>query len=126
MISAGLYLMLMGNTGVPGGVSSIEGEKRRIPRPFVGVHSGNKAIVRLGFSARSCETGTSVAFVGGFMSGGEKARMRAGRRLRRSTSLWLGYEAVKMGSKLEKWGKGEDQQFGIDVYAWESAYTAAR
>lgn len=82
--------MLMGNKGVLGDVSSIEGENRRIPRPLVGVHSGNRAMVRLGFSARSFETGTRVAYLGGLGSGGEKARRRAGRRLKRSTFLWLG------------------------------------
>lgn len=100
MTSAGVYRILIGNIGVSAGVVSIEGEKRRIPRPLVGVHSGKRATLRLGFSARRVPSGTSFAFAGGRVSGGEKARMRAEGRERRSRSEVVGYEAVKMGSKL--------------------------
>jgi len=55
----------MGNIGVPSGVLSREGEKRRIPRPLVGVHSGKRAMLRLGFSARRWERGMSLVPGGG-------------------------------------------------------------
>lgn len=80
----------MGNIGVSSGVLSRDGEKRRIPRPLVGVHSGKRAILRLGFSARRRERGMSVVRGGGWLSGGERERMMAGRRDRRSISRVLG------------------------------------
>lgn len=99
-MSAGVYRRLTGNILVLGDTLSSAGLKGRIPRPLVVVHSGKIAIVAPGFSATSAESEVSFAPRGGVGSGGSSARTIAWKSVMRCTRRVLGYEAVKMGSKI--------------------------
>ena len=69
VISAGVYRRLIGKILLPAGVVNIEGLKGSIPRPFVVVHSGKIAIIRVGFLLISVSKSTRVAVAGGALCG---------------------------------------------------------
>lgn len=92
--------MLTGKILVLGGAESRLGENGRIPRPFVVVHSGSTTMIAEGFSASSAESVVRRADGGGWRVGGRRASCMARKRDMRCTSLVVGYDAVKMGSKM--------------------------
>ena len=73
MTSAGVYLRLTGKILVLAGTVRRLGQKGRIPRPLVAVHSGKTATQLPGHSRKISEIGTSLASLGGERTGGIKA-----------------------------------------------------
>ena len=73
VISAGVYLRLMGNIFDVRGAVSRDPLNGRIPRPLVVVHSGNTAMERFGFSWTKASRSVRPALDAGFSLGGQKA-----------------------------------------------------
>lgn len=90
----------MGKILLFAGADSNDGERGRMPRPLVVVHSGKTQMIRLGCSRASCAKVVSDSVEGGLSSGGKSARRILWKSVVRCSSLELGYETVKTGSKI--------------------------
>lgn len=98
--STGVYRRLTGKTFVAGGALNSPRLMGRIPRLLVVVHSGNVTMGRWGYFRMRVARSTRRVPGGGLGWGAANARRMACSREICSTWRELGYEAVKMGSKI--------------------------
>lgn len=99
-MSGEVYLRLTGYIFVFGDAESRLGLKGNMARPLLVVHSGKTTTYLLGFCAVSVCKSSISAPSDGVVAGWKKLRMTASSRDTRRTWRVVGYEAVKMGSKM--------------------------
>ena len=100
VMSGDVYLRLTGYTFVFGPAESKLGLKGSIARPLLVVDSGKTTTYRFGFCAISMCRSSISAPSGGASFGWKKFRATASNRDTRRTCRVVGYEAVKIGSKM--------------------------
>lgn len=92
--------MLMGKMRASAGAESRDGEKGKMPLPFVVLISGNTAMTRCGFCSTRARSVVRLVGEDGDRVGGDSATNMARKRDTRWTLRVPGYDMVKMGSKM--------------------------